>query len=101
MALHGSLAWNAGSVCGGRLRSENLVYIRQRPFITNFEVLAVLASSWLLAQIVPFFSDLVNLLGSTFTPTIAFMTPMFLYLLLARVQDRLCQSSTCIASLSS
>jgi len=53
----------------------------------HYMVLAVLASSWLLAQIVPFFSDLVNLLGSTFTPTIAFMTPMFLYLLLARVQD--------------
>ncbi|CAE7491525.1 mtr [Symbiodinium necroappetens] len=53
----------------------------------HYMVLAVLASSWLLAQIVPFFSDLVNVLGSTFTPTIAFMTPMFLYLLLVRVQD--------------
>ena len=48
----------------------------------------MVASSWLLAQIVPFFSDFVNLLGSTFTPVIAFMTPMILYLLLVHKKDR-------------
>ena len=91
MALHGRLAWNGWQ--GVRRQAKAKVgkgSIRQT---FHHEVLAVLASSWLLAQIVPFFSDLVNVLGSTFTPTIAFMTPMFLYLLLVRVQDRACQSS--------
>mmetsp|Transcript_42205 Transcript_42205/g.78517 ORF Transcript_42205/g.78517 Transcript_42205/m.78517 type:complete len:464 (+) Transcript_42205:100-1491(+) len=50
-------------------------------------VSAVVASSWFLAQIVPFFDDLVNLLGATFTPVVAFMVPITLYLLCVQKQD--------------
>ncbi|CAJ1424122.1 unnamed protein product [Effrenium voratum] len=50
-------------------------------------VILIVSSSWLLAQIVPFFSDLVNLLGATLTPLVAFIVPILLYQLSIRIKD--------------
>ena len=43
--------------------------------------------SWFLAQIVPFFADLVSLLGATLTPLIAFIIPLLLYCLCVQTND--------------
>lgn len=51
------------------------------------EVMVVVAASWFLAQIVPFFSDFVTLLGATVTPVIAFIIPILLYRLCAQAND--------------
>lgn len=50
-------------------------------------VMVVVAASWFLAQIVPFFSDFVTLLGATVTPVIAFIIPILLYRLCAQAND--------------
>mmetsp|Transcript_130668 Transcript_130668/g.279392 ORF Transcript_130668/g.279392 Transcript_130668/m.279392 type:complete len:490 (+) Transcript_130668:77-1546(+) len=43
-------------------------------------VLVVVSVSWLFAQVVPFFSDLVDLLGASFTPVGCYMIPILFYL---------------------
>eukprot|EP00490_Sorites_sp_Unknown_P018152 CAMPEP_0114642516 /NCGR_PEP_ID=MMETSP0191-20121206/2867_1 /TAXON_ID=126664 /ORGANISM="Sorites sp." /LENGTH=190 /DNA_ID=CAMNT_0001854699 /DNA_START=379 /DNA_END=948 /DNA_ORIENTATION=+ len=50
-------------------------------------MLLIVAASWFLAQIVPFFSDFVSLLGATLTPLIAFIVPLMLYGLCIHTSD--------------
>jgi amino acid permease len=42
-------------------------------------ILFILACSYLIAQIVPFFVDLIDLLGASFMPVVCFMIPMAMY----------------------
>lgn len=50
-------------------------------------VLLIVSFSWFLAQIVPFFADLVSLLGATLTPLIAFIIPLLLYCLCVQTNE--------------
>lgn len=45
----------------------------------NVIAVAVVTASWLLSQIVPFFSDLVDLIGASLTPLLMWMVPILLY----------------------
>lgn len=47
-------------------------------------VVATLAASWFIAQLVPFFGDMVELLGGTCTPFCCFVIPIVAYLQWAR-----------------
>lgn len=50
-------------------------------------VVVVMGGAWLLANIVPFFSALVDLLGSTLTPVSCFIMPILLYIRWTMDQD--------------
>lgn len=66
--------------CHSVLHPEDAKSYSSKAWATWFLVtLMVLASSWLTAQVVPFFSDMVSLLGACLTPALCWVLPVFLF----------------------
>jgi len=63
-----------------RLRESQLIEQSQGQAQWYFIVVSVVTASWLVAQVVPFFTLLVDLLGATFVPLSCFIIPICLFL---------------------